>query len=183
MWLGKAIGPAVLFGLTACEGGGRATDGVGIAGQWVTEAEYHIGDDTTFTWAPYLRVAADGQRIFVVEPSTGIVSVWTPEDSLLFAVGRQGQGPGEFVLPYRVHVDGDGAFRVRDSQRFTYFSPTGELVRTVAGPPALVSYQGFRVEAEALLQDGSYLGRPAIGAAVRQGWQGDPPRVQEPIPL
>ncbi len=90
--------------------------------------------------------------------------MWTPEDSLIFAVGRRGEG-----------------FYVRDRQRFTYFSATGELVRTVAGPPALVSYQGFRVEADALLQDGSYLGRPLIGAAVRQGWQGDPPLVQEPL--
>ena len=132
----RVIEATVLFGLVACDGAGRTTDGV---------------------------------------------TVWTPEDSLIFAVGRRGEGPGEFIMPYRLHIHDDGSFYVRDFQRFTYFSATGELVRTVAGPPALVSYQGFRVQADALLQDGSYLGRPEIGAAVREGWQGAPPLVQEPL--
>ena len=177
----RVVEATVLFGLVACDGAGRTTDGLRVGGHWITEAEYQIGADTTFSWVPYLRVTADGHRVFVVEPNTGSVTVWTPEDSLIFAVGRRGEGPGEFIMPYRLHIHDDGSFYVRDFQRFTYFSATGELVRTVAGPPALVSYQGFRVQADALLQDGSYLGRPEIGAAVRQGWQGDPPLVQEPL--
>ena len=177
----KVTGATVLFGLIACDGAGRSTDGLEPAGHWITEAEYQIGNDALFSWVPYLRVTADGQRVFVVEPNTGSVTVWTPDATLLFAVGRQGEGPGEFVLPYRMHIHEDGSFYVRDFQRFTYFSATGELVRTVAGPSSLVSYQGFRVQVDALLQDGSYLGRPEINAAVRQGWQGDPPLVQEPV--
>ena len=177
----KLTGATVLFGLVACDGAGRSTDGLEPAGHWITEAEYQIGNDTLFSWVPYLRVTADGQRVFVLEPNTGTVTVWTPEDSLLFAVGRQGEGPGEFVLPYRMHIHEDGSFYVRDSQRFTYFSASGELVRTVPGPPPLVSYQGFRVQVDALLQDGSYLGRPEIDAPIRRGWQGDPPLAQEPV--
>ncbi len=177
----RVIEATVLFGLVACDGAGRTTDGFGVGGHWITEAEYQIGNDTLFSWVPYLRVTADGHRVFVVEPNTGSVTVWTPEDSLIFAVGRRGEGPGEFIMPYRLHIHDDGSFYVRDFRRFTYFSATGELVRTVAGPPALVSYQGFRVQADALLQDGSYLGRPEIGAAVREGWQGAPPLVQEPL--
>lgn len=170
-----------LFGLIACDGAGRSPDDLEPADHWITEAEYQIGHDTLFSWVPYLRVTADGQRVFVLEPNTGTVTVWTPEDSLLFAVGRQGGGPGEFVLPYRMHVHEDGSFYVRDSQRFTNFSATGDVVGTVPGPPRLVSYQGFGVTVDALLQDGSYLGRPEINAPIRRGWQGDPPLAQEPL--
>lgn len=178
LWAIEAI---LLVGLVACDDAGRTTDGVGVAGHWISEAEYEIGDDTTFSWVPYLRVSREGHRIFVAEPNSGTVTVWAPEGSLVFAVGRRGEGPGELVSPYRLHVQEDGSFYVRDWQRFTYFASTGQLIRTVAGPPRLVSYQGFRVQVDALLRDGSYLGRAEIGAAVRQGWQGDPPLVQEPL--
>lgn len=177
----KLSGTAILFSLVACGGADRSSDGLEPPTHWITEAAYQIGNDTLFSWVPYLRVAPDGQRVFVVEPTAATVTVWTPAGTLLFSVGRGGSGPGEFVSPYRVHIQPDGSFYVRDQQRFTHFSATGDLRGTVPGPPTLVSYQGFPVQVAALLQDGTYLGRPEIHGPVRKGWQGDPPIVQEPV--
>lgn len=121
----------MLVGLVGCDGLDRSTDDHGPPTHWITEAQHEVGTDALFSWVPYLRVSGDGQRVFVIEPTAGTVSVWTPDDSLLFAVGRPGEGPGEFVNPYRVHVQEDGAFHVRDRQRFTYFSATGEWLNVM----------------------------------------------------
>ena len=139
-----------------------------------------MAGDALFSRVPYLRVSPDGSRVFVVEPSEAKVTVWDPEGSLLLDLGRSGQGPGDFVGPYRVHID-DSGFHVRDSQRFSFFSTAGDLLRTVPGPPTLVRYQGFFVRADAVLADGTYLGFPNIPAHVVLGMWGDDPSDKLPL--
>ena len=153
-------------------------------GDWLSESEYQIGDawegPAVFGLVPYLRVTADGRRVFVVEPQESRVSVWTPDGQLLLNVGRSGEGPGDFAFPYRIHLD-DSWFYVRDGVRFTYFSYGGRLLRTVPNPPTLVSYQGFRIRADALLADGSFLGIADIPTTVRMGIWGDDPMHNLPL--
>ena len=127
-----------------------------------------------------VRVGPDGERVFVIEPNRARVSVWTPDGRLLLDLGRAGEGPGDFMLPYRVHA-GESGFYVRCQSRFTFFSYDGTLLRTVPSPPTLVSYQGFPIHAGAILEDGSFLGDPGIPASLELGLWGDDPIDREPI--
>ena len=144
--------------------------------EWFSEPDYHIGDamagDAVFGWVPYVRVSPDGQRVFVLEPNQARVSVWTRGGRLLLDLGGPGEGPGDFMLPYRIHA-GEGGFYVRDQVRFTFFSYDGTLLRTVPNPPTSVGYQGFQIRVGAILDDGSFLGDPMIPAGVRLGLWGD----------
>ena len=164
--------------------GERQAAPAGPEGDWLSEPEYRFGDPwegpAAFGLIPYLRVTADGQRVFVLEPNESRVSVWTPEGRLLLDLGRSGEGPGDFAFPYRIHLD-DSWFYVRDQVRFTYFSYGGRLLRTVPNPPTLVSYQGFRILADALLADGSFLGVADIPASVELGMWGDDPFHRLPV--
>ena len=94
--------------------------------------------DAAFGWVGQVRVSPDGRRVFVLEPNRARASVWTPDGRLLLDLGRAGEGPGDFMLPYRVHAWESGS-HVRDQARFTFFSYDGTLLRTVPSPPTLVS--------------------------------------------
>ena len=143
---------------------------------WVSEPEYQIGDafagDALFGFVPSLRVSPDGRRVYVLEPYEASVSVWTPDGRRLFGVGGAGEGPGDLMLPYRIHLD-DSWFYVRDRVRFTYFSYDGNVLRTVPNPPTSVSYRGFPIRVNAHLADGSFLGFPSIPGSVEMGIWGD----------
>ncbi len=160
----------------------RATDY--LESSWTSEEDFRIGDamagSALFSRVPYLRVSPDGSRVFVVEPREASVTVWSPEGSLLLALGGSGQGPGDFMGPYKVHIEENG-FYVRDRQRFSLFSSAGDLLRTIPGPPTLARYQGFLLRADAVLTDGTYLGVPEIPAHIMLGMWGDDPFDELPL--
>ena len=151
---------------------------------WLSEPEFKFGDalagDALFGIVSHLRVSTDGTRVFVVEPTESRVSVWTPQGRRLLNLGRAGEGPGDFVMPYRVHL-ADSGFHVRDQTRFTWFSNDGTLLRTVPNPPTFVGYRGFPIAAEALLADGSFLARPRIPPRISLGLLGDDPIHRMPV--
>ncbi|MDE2794092.1 MAG: hypothetical protein OXL34_04650 [Gemmatimonadota bacterium] len=158
----KRIAPLALLLLAACgENPSRSPDPPDA--HWVSEPAFQIGDalagDALFGFIPSLRVSPDGRRVHVLEPYEAKVSVWTPDGRRLFDVGGTGKGPGDFMLPYRVHL-GDSWFYVRDQSRFTYFSNDRKVLRTVPNPPTLLNYQGFPIRVNAHLSDGSFLGFP-----------------------
>ena len=177
-----SIALLISAGISSC--GDRSAVPTDGQGDWISEPEYRFGDPwegpSAFGLIPYLRVAADGRRVFVLEPNESRVSVWTPDGRRLLDLGRSGEGPGDFAIPYRIHLD-DSWFYVRDQVRFTYFSYGGKLLRTVPSPPTLVSYQGFRIRADALLADGSFLGIADIPTTVRMGIWGDDPMHDLPL--
>ena len=150
---------------------------------WVTEPEFRIGDalhgDALFSWVPYLRATEDG-RIFVLEPNTSAVSVWDRDGEPVLSVGRPGQGPGDFVLPHRVHVKPDGFF-VQERSRFTYYADDGTLLRTAPGIPISASFQGWQIQTLGSLEDGSWLGFPRVRAVAKLGWFGDEPIGELPL--
>ena len=130
-----------------------------------TEADIRIGEvhagDAVFGTVTQVRSTSDGMRVFVLEPYISRLSVWTPDGSLLMEVGGRGEGPGEFTVPYRVHID-SGGFYVRDQRRFTRFAADGGLLATIPDPPSTLSFRGFRLRPESLLADGSILAVPVI---------------------
>lgn len=136
--------------------------------------------DGVFGWVGYVRVSPDGRRVFVLEPNQARVTVWTPGGRLLLDLGGAGEGPGDFMLPYRIHAWESG-FYVRDQVRFSFFSYDGTLLRTVPNPPTLVSYQGFQIQVGAILEDGSFLGHPDIPASIELGLWGDDPIDSLPL--
>ncbi len=152
--------------------------------EWLSEPDYEIGDavrgDAAFGMVGQVRAGPDGERVFVLEPNRARASVWTPDGTLLLDLGRAGEGPGDFMLPYRVHAWESG-FYVRDQVRFTFFAYNGTLLRTVPNPPTLVSYQGFPINVGAILDDGSFLGDPGIPATYELGLWGDDPIDREPV--
>ena len=129
---------------------------------------------------PYLRVNPRDGRVFVLEAYDNRLSVWTPAGERQFSVGRPGEGPGDFAMPYRVHFE-DSRFYVRDQSRFTYFSYSGSLLETVPNPPTSLGYQGFPLKIDALTADGSFLGRPTMGRSVELGLFGDDPVDSLPV--
>ena len=158
----------------ACGDRPDASDGTPQA-EWITEPEYRIGDaaegDALFGRVPYLRVGPYG-RVFVVEAMVGRVSVWTPAGERLFSLGGPGEGPGDFMLPYKIHFE-DSRFYVRDWSRFTWFRYDGTILETVPNPPTSVGWRGFGLRMDALLADGSLLGLSQLPFSVRLGLLGD----------
>lgn len=161
----RRIAPLALLLLAAC-GDRPSRSAEHPNAYWVSEPAFRIGDalagDALFGFIPSLRVSPNGRRVYVLEPYEAKVSVWTPDGRRLFDAGRSGEGPGDFMLPYRIHL-GDSWFYVRDQSRFTYFSNDRKVLRTVPNPPTLVTYEGSPIRVNAHFPDGSFLGFPTGG--------------------
>ena len=164
-----------------CEAGQSAAGGWDT---WITEADFQIGDvlegTALFSSVGDIRVKADGPRIYVLEPSIARISVWSPEGSLLLDLERPGEGPGHFTQPNQLGLLDEGFF-VRDARRFTFFADDGTLLGTVPFPPSILSFRGFRLAPEALLEGGGFLARPLVPMSVQLGWRGDDPLDHLPI--
>ncbi len=185
-WWG-VVASQILWLLSPCAAGGSDRAAVDLEQLvWVTEAEYQFGDapekDVFFSW-PYVVADPERNRVFAVDAANSRVSVWTPEGSLLFAVGRKGEGPGEFVSPGSLFVDTEGSFLVQEAARFrfTYFTAEGELLRAVQGPGRGLSYQGFGLQLHAPSDDGVYLGVPRFPANLEVGTTGVQHLDRQPI--
>lgn len=146
-----------------------ARDGEASTSTWVTEPEYKFTgtpeQGVVFSWIGRLVADPDRNRVFVSDAREVQVSVWRPDGSLVFAVGRQGPGPGEFMAPSHIYLAEDGGFSVREGwgSRFTHYAPDGALVRTEPGAPTSVTFNDFRVGLEAPAGKGSYFGIMRIG--------------------
>ena len=150
---------------------------------WFTVLEHEIGDlhegDAAFGRVTDVRLGHDGNQVYVLDVGEFRVTVWTPDGALLFAVGRQGEGPAEFRGPGQVHVTPEG-FRVRDSGRFVMFSVDGHHLGTVSIPRS-VSYRGFRFRPALLLDSTSFVAYPRVPPSYHAGWFGDDPVEELPI--
>ena len=161
----------------------------GFLETWTTEPHYEFGDVDETRLSQIVHLDADGlsDRVLVADATAGEVTAWSTDGSLLFAVGRRGEGPGEFFdVPARIQVFPDGSFYVRDGsgRRFTYFDANGRLLRTVSGPPPeAVSWQGFRIRPEARFPDGIFVGTPDIAASIQAGFRGGEPITELPVLL
>ena len=151
---------------------------------WVTEPHFEIGNalggPAAFAQVSDVRVSPDGERVFVLEPYLARVSVWTPSGDLVLDMEKPGEGPGEFQTP-RTVVPGPDGFSVQDSRRFTFFAQDGTVLRTVPNPPAVLSFQGFRLLPRLLTEDDGYLVVPSISGSVAAAWAGGDPFEEVPV--
>lgn len=164
-----ATPPVALLFCLAC-GGDAPAPGNTNDRTWLTEPEYRFasGRETGVLFSHvYLRADPYQDRVFVIDRIDRQVSAWTPDGSLIFVVGREGDGPGEFMLPTRLHFQDDGGFYVREGHgsRFTYYTADGVLTRTESGPRATASYRGSSVSVEATAGADAYFVVPLTGMA------------------
>ncbi len=156
---------------------------------WVTESQYEFGgapEAGVIFQLPSVYADPGRDRILVLDTQSSQVSAWALDGSMSFAVGRRGEGPGEFNYPQELFVETDGSFSVLagNGSRFTTFSSEGELVEAVQGPPSSISYQGFRV-AVAWPRNNVYLGVPLVAPSIEKGTAASAPVVgpmtQQPL--
>lgn len=192
--------------LLLCLGCGADGSGTEAGPEWLTELDYRFTgtaeQGVLFNWA-YLRADPYRDRVFVVDPRETQVSAWNPDGSLVFVVGRRGEGPGEFTQPSRIYFAEDGGFTVREGwgTRFTHYTADGGLLGTEIGLTTELIYRNAseswapdfeggaehalfntaRVGLEAPTGDGGYLARPLFAASRRAGLFGGPPMEQEPL--
>ena len=176
------------FLLLACVACGGNGSGARDQPERVTELEYRftgtVEQGVLFNWA-FPRVDPYQERIFVVDPMETQVSVWNPDGSLRFVVGRKGEGPGEFTQPSRVYFREDGGFSVQEGwgTRFTHYTADGVLEGTEFGTTTALRYQDTRVGIETPTADGGYVVRPLYSASRMAGLLGGPPMVRQPLLL
>ena len=77
-------------------------------------------------------------RLLVADTHNHRVLIFSPELKLLKAIGREGNGPGEFSLPADVAVDGRGRLVVVEfgNHRVQILSKDGAPIKTIGGPKA-----------------------------------------------
>ena len=150
---------------------------------WHTLAEYEIGGLTgetpTFERVTGLRVSRDGAALFVLDPGRIGVTGWSPDGSLLFELGNQGESADALESPDQIHLT-DTGFQVQDNDRFVLFSNDGQHEQTVSVPTS-ARYVGFRLRPQLLLDNGAFLATLNIPDSYRAGWQEDPPILEEPV--
>ena len=113
--------------------------------------------DESFTDVSYLAVDSEG-TIYCLDIKDQKIKAFDKNGKFLLAIGKQGQGPGEFGLAVGIQITPDNLLMVEDNaiRRLALFKPTGEFVRyiSLADKLGLVS----------LLLDaqGNYLGREVM---------------------
>lgn len=133
------------------------------------EEIYRVGGLNAQEWAFFggsEPIGFDGAgNLYVLNTQASQVVIVDPQGGLVRAVGREGEGPGEFNEVSQFWVWPDGRYAVQDMGHGAYqvFGPTGELERFVrmgaaAGPLAMMS--GMRLEVRA---------DPTGGALIAQG--------------
>jgi hypothetical protein len=84
-------------------------------------------------------------RIAIVNRGTSQIKVFSRAGDFESEFGRQGEGPDEFKNLWSIHLRGEDTLVVGDYRpwRFTFFTPTGELVRRVALQPPEIERPDF----------------------------------------
>ncbi|MYE93613.1 MAG: hypothetical protein F4238_09645 [Gemmatimonadetes bacterium] len=113
---------------------------------------YRIGGQNPERWAAFgltVHVAFDAAgRLHAFDEDALRIVVVRPDGSLEHEFGREGEGPGEFILPTAFTVLRDGTAIVFDGgrQAFVLFRPDGTFDRQIrfpAGSDGTVSVQGI----------------------------------------
>ena len=105
------------------------------------------GDDE-YVFGDVASLAADDERIYVLDRMANTVRVYDLDGQHLFDIGRPGDGPGEFRRPWVLGLADGGRLLVRDisQSRIHEFSvDSGELLadwRAQGGGPTVITPQG-----------------------------------------
>ncbi len=184
----RRLAPGGVLPLIPCLGlacGNDDLTGEPVQLTWSSEAEYRFDDaperNVSFL-RPYVRADPWRNRVLVLDRASSQVSVWAPEGSLQFAVGRAGDGPGDLSSPQDLIVREDGSFSVLEDggSRFTTFDAGGELLGSVRGVDAALSYQGFPVFL-GWPRDGTHFGIARVPPSIEVGARGTPSFDRQPL--
>jgi hypothetical protein len=118
-----------------------------------------FGDNDFFQEPSDLEIDEVRSLIFVVDAGTCRVLVFGFQGEFRRAIGRKGQGPGEFMKPTGMCLLEDGGIVVADcsSNRLQFFDPAGRFVRSIMVRDARV--------ADLALIDGKFYTIPSFGAS------------------
>jgi len=118
-----------------------------------------FGADDYFHEPSDIEVDAARSLIYVVDAGSCRVLVFDTQGNFVRAVGKKGQGPGEFQRPTGMCLVRGGGFAVADfgSNRIQTFDATGKFVRSVAATGARV--------ADLLFDDGKFFTVPAFSVS------------------
>ena len=121
--LSRAPLAVALLVLVACSGREDAADGADEPAARRGEVELSIGEidgAEEYTFARIGGIAVDSAgRMFVADNDAHTVRIFSPDGKFVRAIGRHGQGPGEFVEPCCIALRGDTLW-VRDGGNVRY---------------------------------------------------------------
>jgi len=146
---------------TACQADANSSTDPFAADPWtLSDREARIGsvDDPDYIFNPILRMALgpDG-LLYTAHGGEATIRKWTADGAPAGSLGRRGEGPGEFQVPYQVGFFGDSLW-VWDfaRARVSYFDLQGEFLGSVAAK-ADVSWDVSPVRPIAPLRDGTFM--------------------------
>jgi hypothetical protein len=130
--------------------------------RWTLALEHRIGSldgDAALTWVADVTVSGD--TLFVLQPQDQQIALFDRGGARLGALGRAGEGPGEFRLPTAFGWHEDRLW-VADSQlrAITLFDPHGRTLDRVT--PRVPAGDGETFRMAGLLADGTVLGEMTV---------------------
>lgn len=128
-----------------------------------------IGDSNLVLGMPAVAAWMPDNRLAVMDMQKFRISIFTPDGDFITSIGRQGSGPGEFLLPSWLSVTPSGGLAVCDAMagELDFFNPALEYTGSLAGffpsPPVITvfltdtSFVGMKPEFEQN-DDGMFMG-------------------------
>ena len=98
------------------------------------EEDLSIGreDDENYLFYRGVGLNVDSQEnIYVLDSGSFRIQKFDKDGRYLQTIGRRGQGPGEFELPFKFFLDGKNYLYVYDSRKFKIFNNEGEFVKSI----------------------------------------------------
>ncbi|MBD3368798.1 6-bladed beta-propeller [Candidatus Fermentibacteria bacterium] len=102
-----------------------AVDSIGVE---LGDSNYVLGQPAGVSYSP-------SGDIWVLDMQQKSLGVYSAEGEYVRSIGREGSGPGEFLMPISFDFYPDGSFLVADAmgRRISFFDSTGEFSRNIEG--------------------------------------------------
>jgi hypothetical protein len=116
---------------------------------WLTISDsigIELGDSNLVLGMPAVAAWMPDNRLAVMDMQKYRISVFTPEGDFVTSLGRQGSGPGEFLLPSWLSVTPSGGLAVCDAMagELDFFNPSLEYTGSLSGffpsPPVITVF-------------------------------------------
>jgi len=98
------------------------------------EEDLSIGkeDDDNYMFYGRVNLAVDNQdNIYALDGKNFRIQKYDKNGQYLQTIGRKGQGPGEFELPFKFFIDGQSNIYVYDRRKLKVFNNKGEFLKSV----------------------------------------------------
>lgn len=105
----------------------------------------------------------DDSCLYVLDQGLRRIQKFGPNSRFLATIGRQGQGPGEFMLPSKFDIDAQGRIYVNDVLKCKIFTPDGKEQKAIILPTSTLNGD-IRI---------MKTGQMAIGGRIKTSWPGE----------